>query len=84
MGMDVYGKNPKQNKPINEFPVYYKYKKMEEQDGEDNYDGFKQKWKELDADHRLREQYYKESSPSPLLLCPFSNTSSDIISSAIW
>ena len=53
MGMDVYGKNPKQNKPLSEFPVYHKYKKMEA--GEDNYDGFKQKWKELDADEKLKE-----------------------------
>ena len=60
MGMDVYGKNPKQNKPLSEFPVYYKYEKMEAQDGEDNYDGFKQKQKELDADKKLREQYHKE------------------------
>ena len=64
MGMDVYGKNPKQNKPMSDFPVYYKYRQMEEQDTAENesIDGFKQKWKELDADHRLREQYYKESS----------------------
>ena len=58
MGMDVYGKNPKQNKPLSEFPVYHKYKMMEA--GEDNYDGFKQKWKELDADEKLKEQYWKE------------------------
>ena len=56
--MDVYGKNPKQNKPLSEFPVYHKYKMMEA--GEDNYDGFKQKWKELDADEKLKEQYWKE------------------------
>ena len=29
MGMDVYGRNPKQNKPLSEFPVLAKYKKME-------------------------------------------------------
>ena len=40
MGMDVYGKNPKQNKPLNEFPILAKYKEMEETD-----EGFKQKWK---------------------------------------
>ena len=62
MGMDVHGLNPKQNKNINEFPVYAKYKKMEEQDGEDNIDGFKQKWKELDADEKLKEQYWKEQT----------------------
>ena len=55
MGMDVYGKNPKQNKPISEFPVYYKYTQMEKKDRNDDIDGFKQKWKELDADHDLRE-----------------------------
>ena len=60
MGMDVYGKNPKQNKPLSEFPVYYKYKKMEAQDVGGNIDGFKQKWKELDADEKLKEQYWKE------------------------
>ena len=61
MGMDVYGRNPKQNKPLSEFPVYYKYKKMEDEDSEKNgWGGFKQKWKELDADHDLREQYHKE------------------------
>ena len=60
MGMDVYGINPKQNKPMSEFPVYYKYKKMEAQDGGDNIDGFKQKWKELDADEKLKKQYHKE------------------------
>ena len=34
--MDVYGKNPKQNKPLSEFPVYHKYKKMEDEDSEKN------------------------------------------------
>ena len=57
MGMDVYGRNPKQNKPMSEFPVLAKYKKME---AEDEKNGFKQKWKELDADHDLRSQYWKE------------------------
>ena len=57
MGMDVYGRNPKQNKPLSEFPVYAKYKKME---AEDKDNGFQRKWKELDADHDLREQYHKE------------------------
>ena len=59
MGMDVHGKNPKQNKPLSEFPVLAKYKKMEEED-KDN--GFQRKWKELDADHDLREQYWKEQT----------------------
>tara|TARA_R100000501_G_C2604250_1_gene100493 strand:+ start:408 stop:1031 length:624 start_codon:yes stop_codon:yes gene_type:complete len=61
--MDVYGKNPKQNKPMSEFPVYYKYKMMEGKDFDDeadNWNGFKQKWKELDADEKLKEQYHKE------------------------
>ena len=40
MGMDVYGKNPKQNKLLSEFPVYHKFKDMD----------FKDKWKELDKD----------------------------------
>ena len=60
MGMDVYGRNPKQNKPIEAFPTYHKYTMMEKSDEEDNIDGFKQKWKELDADHDLRSQYWKE------------------------
>ena len=50
MGMDVYGKNPKQNKLLSEFPVYHKFKDMD----------FKDKWKELDADEKLKEQYWKE------------------------
>ena len=61
--MDVYGKNPKQNKPMSEFPVFYKYKMMEGKDFDDeadNWNGFKQKWKELDADEKLKEQYHKE------------------------
>ena len=59
MGMDVYGRNPQQNKPISEFPVYHKYKKLEEEDKEN---GFQRKWKELDADKELREQYWKEQT----------------------
>ena len=59
MGMDVYGKNPKQNKPMKEFPILAKYKKME---AEDEKNGFQRKWKELDADHDLREQYWKEQN----------------------
>ena len=57
MGMDVHGINPKQNKTIDKFPVLVKYKKMVEEDSEN---GFQKKWKELDADHNLREQYWKE------------------------
>ena len=55
--MDVYGRNPKQNKPLSEFPVYAKQEKSDEVD---NIDGFKQKWKELDADKELMKQYHKE------------------------
>ena len=63
MGMDVYGRNPKQNKTMSEFPTLEKYKKMEENDdANDNIDGFKQKWKELDADHKLREKYWEEQN----------------------
>ena len=59
MGMDVYGRNPIQNKPMSEFPVLAKYKKMEAEDEEH---GFQRKWNELDADHDLREQYWKEQT----------------------
>ena len=57
MGMDVHGLNPKQNKTIDKFPVLAKYKEMEAEDSEN---GFQRKWKELDADHDLREKYWKE------------------------
>ena len=52
MGMDVYGRNPKQNRTKESFPVYSKYDKME----------FKDKWKELDRDKKLQEQYWKEQT----------------------
>ena len=55
MGMDVYGKNPKQNKNINEFPVYAKMKKLEEKKN-----GWKEKWELLDKDRELQEKYWKE------------------------
>ena len=55
MGMDVHGINPKQNKTIDKFPVLAKYKEMETED-----DGFQRKWKELDADKKLMEQYWEE------------------------
>ena len=38
MGMDIYGKNPKQNRAVDKFPVMKKYDAME----------FSKKWKELD------------------------------------
>ena len=60
MGMDVYGRNPKQNKPIEAFPTYHKYTMMEKSDEGDNIDGFKQKWKELNGDETLRNQYFTE------------------------
>ena len=50
MGMDIYGKNPKQNKPLSEFPIYHKFKDMD----------FNDKWKELDKDEKLKEKYWKE------------------------
>ena len=58
MGMDVHGLNPKQNKSMKEFPILFKYEEMTKDDDDD--DGFKQKWKELDNDKELREQYWKE------------------------
>ena len=57
MGMDVHGLNPKQNKTIDKFPVLAKYKGME---AEDSDNGFQRKWKELDADKKLMEQYWEE------------------------
>ena len=50
MGMDIHGLNPKQNKKLSDFPVYEKFYNMD----------FKDKWEELDADEKLKEQYHKE------------------------
>jgi len=50
MGMDVYGIKPKQNKEIDKFPTLYKYDSME----------FREKWKLLDKDTKLRETYWLE------------------------
>ena len=50
MGMDVYGKNPKQNKKLSDFPVYNKFQSME----------FNKKWKELEKDEKTKEKYWKE------------------------
>ena len=50
MGMDIYGKNPKQNRAVDKFPVMKKYDAME----------FSKKWKELDKDEKLRTKYWKE------------------------
>ena len=51
MGMDVYGKKPKENKSINEFPTYKKFEYME----------FKKRWRILDNDEELRKIYFAES-----------------------
>ena len=61
MGMDVYGRNPKLNKIREEFPIYNKYQKIEE-DADEADEGFHKKWKELNADETLREQYWKEQN----------------------
>jgi len=50
MGMDVYGRNPKQNKPLSEFPVYCKFKDMD----------FKDKWKERIELIEQSDNYWKE------------------------
>jgi len=50
MGMDVYGRNPKQNKTMEDFPTMKKYDAME----------FSDKWKILDKDEKLRDQYFLE------------------------
>ena len=50
MVMDVHGLNPKQNKSIDDFPVYAKYKKME----------FKKRIDILDADEKLQNTYWAE------------------------
>ena len=50
MGMDVYGNNPKENLPKEEFPVYKQYEDME----------FTERWKHLDADEKLRTTYWKQ------------------------
>ena len=50
MGMDVYGKKPKENKSIEEFPTYKKFESME----------FKKKWRTLDKNEKLKDQYFKE------------------------
>ena len=48
--MDVYGIKPKQNKEMDKFPILYKYDSME----------FREKWKLLDKDTKLRETYWLE------------------------
>ena len=51
MGMDVYGIDPKVNEiDDSKLSIYLKYKDMD----------FDDKWKELDKDEDLREQYWKQ------------------------
>ena len=50
MGFDVYGLNPRENKTADNFKVYNKFKDME----------FDEKWKILDTDEKLKEQYWEE------------------------
>mgnify|MGYP003149277030 CR=1 FL=1 len=50
MGMDVSGLNPKQNKNLDDFPVMDRFDSMD----------FKEKWKALDKDKALRDEYWRE------------------------
>ena len=50
MGMDVHGLNPKYNKNLDDFPVMKKFDSMD----------FKEKWKTLDKDEALRDEYWRE------------------------
>ena len=50
MGMDVHGLNPKQNKNIDDFPTMKKFDSMD----------FSEKWKTLDKDEALRDEYWRE------------------------
>ena len=50
MGMDVHGLNPKENKNIDDFPVMKRFDRMD----------FKEKWKTLDKDEALRNEYWRE------------------------
>jgi hypothetical protein len=50
MGMDVYGKNPKQNKTVDEFPLMKKFDAME----------FRDRWKILDKDKDKQNEYWKQ------------------------
>ena len=50
MGMDVHGLNPKQNKNIDDFPVMKRFDSMD----------FAEKWKTLDKDEALRDEYWRE------------------------
>jgi len=48
--MDVHGLNPKQNKNLDDFPVMDRFDSMD----------FKEKWKALDKDKALRDEYWRE------------------------
>ena len=50
MGMDIHGINPKQNKNLDDFPVMDRFDSMD----------FKEKWKALDKDEALRDEYWRE------------------------
>ena len=52
MGMDVHGLNPKQNKKLSDFPIYYKFSNMD----------FRERWEELDREENkeTKEQYHQE------------------------
>ena len=50
MGMDVHGENPKINKKLSQYPIFTKYKDMD----------YKEKWKILDTDEKIREKFCKE------------------------
>ena len=50
MGMDVYGKNPKQNVDRSMFSTLHEYESME----------FRERWKLLDKDEELRQTYWLE------------------------
>ena len=56
MGMDVHGLNPKQNKKIDEFPVYKKIKDIEDSGN------YNKRHELLDGDNDLRKKYYDEWS----------------------
>jgi len=50
MGFDLSGLNPKMNMKPEELPVYNKYNSMD----------FREKWKALDKDKKMSEQYFEE------------------------
>ena len=50
MGMDVHGLNPKENKNIDDFPTMKKFDNMD----------FKEKWKIMDNDEKIRNKYWEE------------------------